>query len=200
MFPSLAADGNICIRMSKPCIGRSLTIRHIIQADDVSRSEYLFLDRAIEDPLHPLPHTPLPSCSTFSPGSSEVGECGWVYGGNEEGVLPAGLAGGWVPHYCHCPSKRRFTFPLWSQPVSRRASQAAAESGSLWRKWRLQELDQTLPTADFLLGGGAGFTRYRRQDDSWLVSFSGWLRSNGATVGFKGQNIAVGHAIKWKEA
>lgn len=40
-----------------------------------------------------------------------------------------------------------------SQSVSGPPSQAAAQSVTLRRKWRLQELDQTLPTTDFLLGG-----------------------------------------------
>lgn len=45
MFPSLVTDVNICIRISKPCIDGALK-SYIIQADDVCRSEKLFLDRA----------------------------------------------------------------------------------------------------------------------------------------------------------
>ncbi|GLD64898.1 protein enabled homolog isoform X1 [Lates japonicus] len=48
--------------MSKPCIGKALTILHIIQADDEC------------------------SCSTFNPGTSEVSECGWMYGENGGGL------------------------------------------------------------------------------------------------------------------
>lgn len=143
---------------------KALTIQHISQPDDVCRSEYLFLDRAERHSLGGLPSPttpncrpiapplkPPPSCSTFSPGSSEVSECGWVCG-----------RVGWCLATVTVRLNAGSLSPLWSQPVSCWASQAAAESVSLWRKWRLEELDQTPPITGFLWGGGAGFTHYQR--------------------------------------
>lgn len=168
IFPSWLIDATICIRMiigqgSNNPTHKPAWWRVQVRISIFGQGRETFLRGGCPpqrpptvDPLHPLSN-PQPSCSTFSPGSSEVSECGQV---------------GWCLATVTVRLNAGSLSPLWSQPVSCWASQAAAESVSLWRKWRLEELDQTPPTSGFLWGRGAGFTHYQRQDDSWLVSFS----------------------------
>lgn len=158
------------------------------QTDDVSRSTGLFLFSVAQHSkgavcvwglpsptiitlkylLHPPPGS---SCSTFSPGSSEVSGCGWVS--------------------CHCPSHCRFTAPIPKsarQPVSLLPSPAAAESVSecvekvkkvgtrslnisikwfLRRRWRICQDDSRFVSFLALVGEALGAGRFCRgsEDD-----------------------------------
>lgn len=129
------------------------------------------------------PPTPPPSCSTFSPGCSVGGWMGEMRRRCYQQTLPVGASPLSLSIKC------RLTSPLWSQPVRGGASHAAAHSLSLWRKWTLQELDQT-PNSSFSFRWRCRILP-RRPDDSRLVSFSGCLRSSGATVGLRWQQVTL---------
>lgn len=181
--------------MSQPCVLGAPTLLHSIQEmTRTGRNIYFREGRRNILPWQPPALDPLlPSLKNPHPAVlllAQLAPVRWASVGQIE------KGGGFLATVTVC-LKCRFTFPpCWSQPVSCGASEAAAESVCLWRKWRPHKLNQTLPRPHFLLGGGAGFNRYRRQDDSWLVSFSERSRSCWRILG-SGDCRGSNDEVKW---
>ena len=107
--------------------------------------------RSIASPTPPL------GCSAFSHCSGNHRDCGRLHRRMRRGFhQQALLRGGCLITVTVC-LKASYPPPSQSQPASSRASNAAAHSVSLGRKWTLWDSVQ-LPTTYCLLGGGAGYT------------------------------------------